>query len=385
MASVLILGGGFGGLAAAHELRRRLTADHEISLLAANDRFFVGYAKLWDLVGTRPLEQGTGHLSSLDGQGIHFTQAVITAIDPGRRAVETSAGPFAADFMIVALGAGSSLGKLGSPAPSAYDLYDPDALPTMRQDLDQLTGGRVLVPVLGLPYVCPPAPYEAAFLVEEHLRQRGVREQTEVAVTTPMPATLPMAGREVSTMVADALRERGIELLTSHDIARVDTVGKTVFFDGGEAVDYTLLLGVPEATPLAIVAESSLAGDEGWIWPDRQTGRTTFSGVYAVGDCTAVENLPRAGVFAEAMGRVAAANIVADITGSAPDRYDGSGYCFLEFPGHRASALEGDFFAQPRPVVRMAEPSAEVYARKEAFEAERLREWFGNGQVGGPR
>lgn len=77
------------------------------------------------------------------------------------------------------------------------------------------------------------------------------------------------------------------------------------------------------------------------------------------------------------MATVAAGNIVAELTGSTPARYDGSGYCFLEFPERRASALEGNFFAEPAPEVHMAVPDMETYARKEAFEAERLREWLG--------
>ena len=61
-------------------------------------------------------------------------------------------------------------------------------------------------------------------------------------------------------------------------------------------------------------------------------------------------------------GRVAARNIAAEIDGGPGDRFDGTGYCFLEFPGQRASALEGHFFAQP-PEVRLAEPNAETFAR----------------------
>ena len=56
--------------------------------------------------------------------------------------------------------------------------------------------------------------------------------------------------------------------------------------------------------------------------------------------------------------------------------YDGAGYCFSEFNGRRAAALEGQFFAKPKPILRMVEPDTETYARK-AFEAERLREWLG--------
>ena len=89
MASILILGGGFGGLAAAHELRARLPDNHEVSVVAADDHFYTGFAKLWDLVGTRSLEQGTASLSTLEGHGIHFVQTRVTAIDPSERRVET--------------------------------------------------------------------------------------------------------------------------------------------------------------------------------------------------------------------------------------------------------------------------------------------------------
>ena len=377
MAKVMVLGGGFGGLAAAHELRGRLDSDHEITLVADKDRFFVGYAKLWDLVGTRPLTEGTGRLGALDTQGIRFVQARITAIDPARRAVETSDGSMDADYMIVALGASGDREKLGAAEHGAHDLYDPDRLPAMRSELERLDSGRVIIAVLGMPYVCPPAPYEAAFLVEEHLRRRGVRDRVEVVLATPMPSPLPMAGPDVDELVANGLAEQGIDLRTGLQLAEIDTRARIASFADGTTLDYTLLLGIPRAVPPAVIADSPLAGEDGWIWPDPETGRTAFDGVYAVGDCTAVENLPRAGVFAEGLGRAAGASVAAEIAGGGATPYDGTGYCFLEFNGRRAAALEGRFFAKPKPILRMAEPDIETYARKESFEAERLREWLG--------
>ncbi len=70
--------------------------------------------------------------------------------------------------------------------------------------------------------------------------------------------------------------------------------------------------------------------------------------------------------------------VAAQIEGGTGDRFDGTGYCFLEFPGQRASALEGRFFAEP-PEVRLAEPDAETFARKQVFETERLRDWLDVG------
>ena len=278
---------------------------------------------------------------------------------------------------MVALGATDDFGRAGNLGTAAYDLYDPGALPAMRAALGAVDSGRIAVSVLGGPYKCPPAPYEAAFLLDEPLRRRGVRDDVEVVVTTPLPATLPMAGPEVSGRVAAALSVRGIELRTEHTVAGLDPVARSVSFDNGDALGYDLLLAFPQAVPPRVVADSALAGEGGWVWPDGHTARTAFDGVYALGDCAAVEPLPRAGAFAEAMGKVAATNIVADLTGTAPASYDGTGYCFLELPDQTASALEGNFFAEPKPDLHIAEPDTETYARKLAFEVERLHEWLG--------
>ncbi len=186
--------------------------------------------------------------------------------------------------------------------------------------------------------------------------------------------TLP-AAPEVSKFVADALKDRGIELRTTQHVQAIDPDARTVSFGDGERLEYALLLAVPQAVPPPVVAESPLAGDGGWIQPDRETLRTRFDRVYAAGDCTQPPP-PQAGIFAEAMGRVAARNIAAEIDGGDGDRFDGTGYCFLEFPEQRAAALEGDFFAEPKPDVRMTEPDSETFARKRAFETERLRDWL---------
>lgn len=372
----MILGGGFGGLATAHELKKRLGEDHQVILVAAEDRFFLGFAKLWDLVGSRTLEQGTGRLSTLAKHGIAFVQAEVTAIYPETREVDTNVGTLQADFLVVALGAMSDRKRISSPRKGSYDLYDSRQLPQMRGEVQELRSGRVVVSVLGLPYVCPPAPYEAGFLLEQKFDLMGIRNEVEVVITTPMPMPLPIAGEDVNNLVTAGLARRRIELRTDAQVSTVSQDSKVISFEDGATMDYDLFLGIPRAIPPEVVSESALGGEDGWIWPDSRTGRTTFDRVFAVGDCTAINNLPRAGVFAESLGRVVAANIVAEILGTPSEEYDGVGYCFLEFDGQRAAALEGEFFATPGPSLRMASPDSETFARKVKVESERLRAWL---------
>jgi sulfide:quinone oxidoreductase len=386
MKRAVVLGGGFGGLAAATELRARLDADDEVVLVDRRDSFAMGFAKLWDLAGTRPLADGTRSLHALADRGIRFVPAEIGAIDAAARTVTTSNGTIAGDGLVVALGSQPApRHRQWLQAPGAHDLYDPTALPAMREALSAIDRGRVVVAILGGPFKCPPAPYEAALIVDGLLRGRGVRDAVEVVVTTPQPMSLPAAGVDASRYVAGHLDDHDVELRAEHRVTDVDPQRRVLAFadrDGEQTQElaYDLLLGVPADALPAVLADAGLAGPSGWIEPDRHTLATDVAGVYAVGDCTviptATAQLPHAGVFAAAQGRVAARNLVADLTGGTRERFDGHGYCFLELPGERVAYVEGDFYADPPDVV-LTPADHEQFRRKQAYEREHLAAWLG--------
>ena len=382
MARVLVLGGGFGGLAAATTLRAGLDDGDEVVVVDRRTEFAMGFAKLWDLSGQRPLRDGTRALAALEQRDIRFVNAVVTDLDPQRGRVATSSGAFDADAVVVALGAGPMPAHRDLlSAPVAHDLYDPSALPEMHAALDSIDSGRVVVAILGGPFKCPPAPYEAALIVDGLLRDRGVRSDVEVVVTTPQPMSLPAAGVDASRFVADHLANHDIELRSNHRISAVDADRATIVFaDGGDELGFDVLLGVPADAPPQVLEASGLAGGSGWIEPDRHTLRTAFDRVYAVGDCTVIPTakaqLPHAGVFAAAQGEIAAANVIADLTGGVESRFDGHGYCFLELPGQQVAFVQGDFYADP-PDVELTPADAEQFARKQAYERDRLDAWLG--------
>lgn len=57
---IVILGGGFGGLSAALEIRTRLSAAQvRVTVVDRKDWFMVGFAKLWIIRGTRTFEEST--------------------------------------------------------------------------------------------------------------------------------------------------------------------------------------------------------------------------------------------------------------------------------------------------------------------------------------
>ncbi len=380
--TVLILGGGFGGLTVATELRRRLAREHRIVLVDRRPSFYMGLAKLWVLSGHRAIEPGTRELAQLERKGIEVVQATVTGIRTGDTTVTTTAGDLTYDYLIIALGADLAPERIPGFAEAAHNLYDLEGVGRLRTAIERFDGGRLLLVIFATPFKCPPAPYEASLLIHDLLERRGVRGRTEVAFFTPEPQPLPVAGPVTGETVKRWLAEAKIGYRPKRKPTAVDPGEKIVIFEDGAREKYDLLVGVPPHRVSTVVEQSGLAGPAGWIPVDRQTLRLRDPGVFAIGDVAAVMTanhllLPRAGIFAEQEGMVVAQNIAAEISGLPPtERFEGRGYCFMEVGGGKASLVEGEFFAEPQPTLTLPAPSVENFERKKEFERSRLQAWF---------
>ncbi|MBI3031678.1 MAG: NAD(P)/FAD-dependent oxidoreductase [Candidatus Rokubacteria bacterium] len=379
---ILILGGGFGGLTAANALRRALDSSHTITLIDRRREFMMGLRKLWILTGQSDRESGTRSLELLRAKGVEVVFEEITAIDPKARAVETRGGRLEGDYLVIALGAELTAQAVQNFVGLGYNLYEIGDVERLAARLQTFRQGRLAIGILGLPYKCPPAPYEAAFLLHDLFATRKVREGIEMTVFTPQPTALPVAGAAASALVEERLRAKGIRFLPSRKAVRLDADRSQVIFESGEPLAFDLLAGVPAHRCPQIVKESGLTQGGDWVVVDPKTLKSGFERVFAVGDVTNIplankQNLPKAGVMAEAQAHVVAAGIAAEIQGRAAEKeFDGRGYCFLEVGGGEAVAVQGNFFVVPSPEVELTRPSATAYGEKRAFEAVRLRQWF---------
>jgi sulfide:quinone oxidoreductase len=378
MRRVLILGGGFGGIAAALRLRQRLAPEDEIVLVDRRPYFMVGFRKTWALIGASTLDAGQRPLAALERKGIQIIQGAISAIDPAARAAEVDGRRIEADALVVALGAALAPERIPGLQAHGLNSYDPQAIPDAAEALRGFQGGRVVVGIFGVPYKCPPAPYELALLVREFFDARGVN--AEVEVFTPQPMALPVLGPAGSAVLEGRLADRRITFLPNHQATAVEA-GEVVFANGRRP--YDLLIGVPPHRCPDVVVQSGLTDGGEWVRADARTLETRFPGVYAVGDVTEVlmsngKPLPKAGVFAEAMGEVVAERIAATFAGETPRAvFAGEGGCYLEVGNGEAMMVRGRFLAEHGPDATLTAPSRAYLEEKRTFELARLAQWFG--------
>jgi len=139
--TIVILGGGFGGLVAAQQLRRVLPPEHRVvvverqntfSLCAFNMRFMIGEIK-----DQREVERA---LSGLTHKGIEWVHGEVLELDPAARRVSTSSRTLEGDYLIIALGAEKDGSGIPGFAESAYNLYDANEALLVHKSLQELRG-----------------------------------------------------------------------------------------------------------------------------------------------------------------------------------------------------------------------------------------------------
>ena len=322
---VLILGAGFGGLELATRLSETMSDAVRVTLLDRNDSWYFGYSKLDVMLGRQSADQVRLYYSDVVKDVVEFRHETVTAIDAVARRVSTDVGSHDADFLVVAMGADYDMAATPGLQEGGHEYYTLAGAERLRDALDDFDGGRVLVSVLGQPFKCPPAPFEGAFMLHEHFKQRGMGDAVEISSTFPMQRPVPVTG-EVAQMFRDGLAARGITELPQHLVTGIDPPTRTAQLASGETLPYDLFVGIPKHRAPDPLPASGLAVN-GWVPVDQTNLRTQFPGVYAIGDvCTGPRTVPKAGIFAESAAIVVADDIAAAITGGEPpEPFGGSG------------------------------------------------------------
>lgn len=379
--TVLVLGGGVGGVVAASRLRKLLPRSQRIVLIDRVQQQVFQPSLLWVAVGKRQPDRIQRPLARLRRKGIDVVIGDLTRIDAARCSVQVNGQELRGDAMIIALGAELAPEMVPGLAAAGHDLYTIDGARNARDAIGAFTGGHVVILTAAPAYKCPAAPYEAAMLIEAELRRRGVRRDSEVHIYAAEPGPMGVAGPDVSKAVRQVVESKGIHYRPEHQVTAVDPAARRLSFLDGSSAPFDILLYVPPHRAPGVVREAGLTSASGWIEVDRHTFETRFSGVYAIGDVTSIpltmgKPLPKAGVFAHAAAEVVAANIANAWRGRPGHRrFDGKGQCFLETGDGRAGFGAGNFYAEPAPRITLRAPNRWWHWGKVLFEQRWLARW----------
>ena len=372
------MGGGFGGLAAANELRDNLTQDTRITIVDRKDWFMMDLVKLWIMTGSREFEASKRPLEGVTKKGIEFINEQVVRIDPQNKVVRTSYRSLHYDYLIISLGVELAPEQITGLSENGLILYELKDVPKIRDTVRKMRSGKIAMAIMGMPYKCPPAPYEAALLLRSILEETGASDSVQINFYSPAPITLPAGGPQVSDDILQILKSKKIEFHGNHKTMSVEP--NKLKFESGEA-DFDVLIAVPPHKVPSVVVECGFAQPGKFIEVNR-TCKTNFENVFAIGDVNQIMvtdkiAVPKAGIFAEGEGVTVARNIISQIKKEFENAvFDGKGGCFLETGTKTAGYLEVDMFATPAPLTQLKTPSLDYFSEKEKFEKDRLEKWL---------
>ena len=275
-------------------------------------------------------------------------QDAVTLVDPEKKVVKTEkSGEFPYDYLVIATGSRLVPESLEWWSDDIHHFYTPEAAIRLNKALEEFQGGRILIGVADLPYKCPPAPLESAFLIDDFYRKRKMRDKVEIIFTSPINRAFTI--QTVSDVVTPMLAKQGIELRTFFNIDEVDTKEKVLYTIEDDEVEFDLLVLIPPHKGAQFIEDSGL-GEDGWIPVDRYTLQVEgHPEIYACGDTT---NLPisKAGSTAHYEAPIIAKNIADQLAGKEPShKYDGHVQCFFVTRWGRSMFLDFDYSRPPYP------------------------------------
>jgi sulfide:quinone oxidoreductase len=356
MKRIVILGGGTGGTLVANRLRRALSEDEaSITVVDRDDRhvyqpglLFVpfGMAHAEDIVRPRRRQ--------LRG-GITFYEGDVDSVDLEADAVHLMDGTtFVYDVLVVASGARLQPDETeGLTGPGwnekVFTFYDVAGAEQLGAALERFDGGRLVVNLVDMPIKCPVAPLEFAFLADWHLRERGIRDRTELTYVTPLDGafTKPMASERLGSMLA----EKGIALETEFAAGEVDGEGGRLLSYDEREIPFDLLVTIPLHGGAAFVGRSpGLGGDLDFVPTDLRTLQTEAKpNVFALGDATSIPT-SKAGSVTHFEGEVLTENVLRFLGGEAlRSEYDGHANCFIETGFGKALLIDFNYETEPLP------------------------------------
>ena len=337
----------------ANKLVKRLDASQwSVTVVDKNDIHDYQPGYLFIPFGINRPDQIRRSKHSFIADGVELLMAEIDRVDAEAKVVTFTDGRTVGyDYLVIASGTSprpdQTPGMLGEEwHKSVGEFYTFEGAIALKAALDRFTGGRLVMHITEMPIKCPVAPLEFVFLADDYLRQRGLREATEIVYVTPLDGafTKPVAARELGS----ALEKRGIHLESDFMIESVDQEAKLIRSYDEREVAYDQLVTIPLNMGADFVARSGLGDELNYVPVDKHTMQSTVhESIFVLGDAS---NLPtsKAGSVAHFSVEVFVENFVQLVSGRPMTHsFDGHANCFIEAGGGKGMLLDFNYETEP--------------------------------------
>jgi len=297
---ILILGSGFGGLNTALELDRRMRGEPGTSILLADRNNDLVFAPLlWIVANGRdnPSDVMVPVRAFQRGRSFHVLYADVMSIDVEGRAVTTTAGSRAYDYLVIALGSRTAVPDLPGLREHALLFHNPaDALQLRNHLIEAIENAhRAVEPAERqewLTFVVGGAGdtgVELAATIHSYLvggmfaRYPWLaKEPIRIVVVGHAPRLVPMGTQKASDAVRRTLEAEGIEAMTG--VSVLGATDRAVLTDKGEIPCRTLFWAAGITAPDVVRSLPGEHAPNGALMVDDHLRLPGHHEVFVVGD-----------------------------------------------------------------------------------------------------
>jgi sulfide:quinone oxidoreductase len=336
--TVVVVGGGSGGLAVAARLKRR-RSDLDVAVIEPSENHH--YQPAWTLVGAGvyPIEATRRREADVMPKGVTWIKERAAGFEPeSNRVVLEDGTRIEYTFLVVASGIQLNWGAieglketLGQNGVTSN--YNFALAPYTWECIRNFRGGRALFSQPPMPIKCPGAPQKILYLAADHFRRRGIDAELRFLNAGPTMFGVPFFAKALDKVIDAYGGKRDF----GHNLVAVDGPRKQAIFefaDGNEKKrvthEFDMLHVVPPQSAPDFIRNSPLSDKSGLVTVDKHTMRhTAYENVFGLGDCANTPNSKTAAAVKN-QAPVVVANLLHTLEGKGQERsYDGYASCPL--------------------------------------------------------
>ncbi|MGB5966396.1 MAG: FAD-dependent oxidoreductase [Sulfurimonadaceae bacterium] len=330
--SVVVIGGGIGGLTVANNLKK-MRKDTDILVIEKNDTFMSCPVSNTYIGKLKGMNLGTfifDYAQPIEKHGYNWLTAEVQGIDREAKVIHTTKGAVGYDLLVLSPGIAynyeaqfptwskEKIAHVQRTAPAA--LIPGHEHVILERNLNNMEDGDVIITIPGGKFRCPPAPAERASMVATFMKKEDIQGKVILMAEG--------AGFAKKAAFLESWKELfgdKIVFMPNTKVVDVDPTGKKVTYvkqvgDKAETatMDYQVLNLIPKNKSNPVVTMAGLDVTEDTFGKVKMAGCTfqtaTDANVYAVGDVVA-HAIPPSGQTANWAGKQCAKEIAARLDG----------------------------------------------------------------------